>query len=249
MPVLPKRIFGGCGSRPDSPSFRRRRSSVLRGLGCTVIRNGTRDPLRSLSNQTGPSASCFATAARPDDPDIVPIFEIGQHGSQHCFSTAYTDGESLARKTVAGPMPPRDTAAARLSALLALVLLVAGVAGYVIAGRQAALRRLAERNEAENRQLLYASQIKLAAQAWEDAEVDRIQQILDSLRPQPGQPDLRDWEWHYLRPLGKNSLWNIADVSSFALSPDGQRLAAGVWRNRPEATGVDGPFHEPVVGI
>lgn len=49
-------------------------------------------------------------AAKLDHPNIVPIFEIGQHQGQHYFSMAYVDGESLARKLMAGPLPPRDAA-------------------------------------------------------------------------------------------------------------------------------------------
>ena len=49
-------------------------------------------------------------AAKLDHPNIVPIFEIGQHNGQHYFSMAFVEGESLARKLVAGPLPPRDAA-------------------------------------------------------------------------------------------------------------------------------------------
>jgi eukaryotic-like serine/threonine-protein kinase len=42
-------------------------------------------------------------AARLDHPNIVPIFEIGQHDGQHYFSVAFVDGKSLARRVAAGP--------------------------------------------------------------------------------------------------------------------------------------------------
>lgn len=47
-------------------------------------------------------------AAKLDHPNIVPIFEIGQHDGQHFFSMTFVDGETLARKLVAGPWLPRQ---------------------------------------------------------------------------------------------------------------------------------------------
>jgi serine/threonine protein kinase/WD40 repeat protein len=49
-------------------------------------------------------------AARLDHPGIVPIFEIGQHDGQHYFSMAFVEGESLAKKVIDGPLPPREAA-------------------------------------------------------------------------------------------------------------------------------------------
>ena len=49
-------------------------------------------------------------AAKLDHPGIVPIFEVGEHEGQHYFSMGYVEGQSLARKIAAGPLPPREAA-------------------------------------------------------------------------------------------------------------------------------------------
>ena len=68
-------------------------------------------------------------AARLDHPNIVPIFEIGQHEGQHYFSMAFVKGESLARRVAEGPLPPRE--AARLMKLVADAVAYAHVEGVV----------------------------------------------------------------------------------------------------------------------
>jgi WD40 repeat protein len=50
-------------------------------------------------------------AANLDHPGIVPIYEVGQHEGQHYFSMGYVDGQSLAQRLAAGPLPPREAAA------------------------------------------------------------------------------------------------------------------------------------------
>ncbi|MFI5454553.1 MAG: serine/threonine-protein kinase, partial [Isosphaerales bacterium] len=50
-------------------------------------------------------------AANLDHPGIVPIYEVGQHEGQHYFSMGYVEGQSLAQRVAAGPLPPREAAA------------------------------------------------------------------------------------------------------------------------------------------
>ena len=52
-------------------------------------------------------------AANLDHPNIVPIYEVGEHEGQHYFSMGYVDGGSLADRLAAGPLPPREAAALR----------------------------------------------------------------------------------------------------------------------------------------
>ena len=49
-------------------------------------------------------------AALLDHPNIVPIFEVGEHEGQHYFSMGYVDGQSLAARLAEGPLPPKEAA-------------------------------------------------------------------------------------------------------------------------------------------
>ncbi|MBC8874800.1 MAG: protein kinase [Planctomycetes bacterium] len=49
-------------------------------------------------------------AANLDHPNIVPIYDVGQHDGQHYFSMGYVDGRSLAQVITNGPLGGRDAA-------------------------------------------------------------------------------------------------------------------------------------------
>jgi hypothetical protein len=87
--------------------------------------------------------------------------------------------------------------------------------------------------QAKLRSTLYAAQMNLAKQAWDESGVPRVQALLDEHRPKPGEPDLRDFEWRYLYRLCHSELLTLkghnARVSSVAYSPDGKRLASADW--------------------
>lgn len=56
-------------------------------------------------------------AARLDHPNIVPVYEVGQHDGQPYFSMKYVNGRTLSQRLSAGPLPPRE--AARILATVA----------------------------------------------------------------------------------------------------------------------------------
>ncbi|MGO9113046.1 MAG: WD40 repeat domain-containing serine/threonine protein kinase [Thermoguttaceae bacterium] len=49
-------------------------------------------------------------AALLDHPNILPVFEVGEHEGQHYFSMGYVDGQSLAARLAEGPLPPKQAA-------------------------------------------------------------------------------------------------------------------------------------------
>lgn len=88
----------------------------------------------------------------------------------------------------------------------------------------------AEELTVQARLRLYATQINLAQQIFEEGDVARVLEILNGLRPQPGEEDLRGFEWRYL--------WHICHseaviftghkgaVRTVAFSPDGRTIAS-----------------------
>jgi WD40 repeat protein/serine/threonine protein kinase len=81
--------------------------------------------------------------------------------------------------------------------------------------------------------MLYASNMNLAQHAWDAGTIARVNELLTQLRPQPGEADLRGFEWYYLNRLchadlltltGHNPMYSSA--RGVAFSPDGKRLAS-----------------------
>ncbi len=90
-------------------------------------------------------------------------------------------------------------------------------------------RARAEQGEETKRQFLYAAQMKLAQQAWESSNIERMQELLDAQLPQPGQRDLRGFEWYYFWRLAHSDLVTIKHegaVNSIVVTPDGAKMAS-----------------------
>ncbi len=88
----------------------------------------------------------------------------------------------------------------------------------------------AEAQELLARQKAYAADINLAQQALAVNNLGRAQELLEAQQPIPGRPDLRGWEWRYLRQQCQSearfSLCQVSnDVVAISLSSDGQWVA------------------------
>jgi WD40 repeat protein len=118
----------------------------------------------------------------------------------------------------------RPALATTLAALL--FALTAGVVGIALQWRRAeehALRREIER---------YAADLQVASQALASHDLGLARRMLTAQIPEPGQPDLRGFEWRLLEHLCKGQhlgafTGHTATVTCVALAPDGRVAASG----------------------
>ena len=93
---------------------------------------------------------------------------------------------------------------------------------------QANANLLASREEL--RRTVYATRSELALAAWETNDIGHLRSLLGLMRPDPGEADLRGWEWRYLWKLGHEDRFSLQAQEGdgfidVAFSPDGQTLA------------------------
>jgi WD40 repeat protein/tRNA A-37 threonylcarbamoyl transferase component Bud32 len=96
---------------------------------------------------------------------------------------------------------------------------------------ESALRKRADEKEAEARtreqearRLLHDARINLAQRFWDEGSVATVASLLESLRPRPGEEDLRGFAWYHL--------WN--------LSHRDRRTLPGPGRGIPDLLAPDG---------
>jgi WD40 repeat protein len=91
-------------------------------------------------------------------------------------------------------------------------------------------RNLVRAHEQVNRRLLYASNMNLALQDWENQDIGPVSEILDAHVPKPGEEDMRGFEWYYLWRLCHQDVATMRHsetVNAVAYSPDGRLIASG----------------------
>jgi WD40 repeat protein len=172
-------------------------------------------------------------------------------------------GEPVRARPVGGPeravkwalRRPASAALMAVSALAAAALLT-GAAWFTeeLQGERDAAEsargeaaRKADEAEAGRRLLrrhLYAAQVRLASDAWQDANVGRLRELLDAQRPADNEEDLRGFEWHYLSRLLTAELFTFRGhdrpVHCVAYAPDGRCVASGADDGVIKVWGPDG---------
>jgi len=84
--------------------IRAQQSSLDRTVALKVILRGpfaSDEDMIRLRNEA-------EAAARLNHPNIVDVYEVGEHEGQPFFSMKYIDGETLSSRIAAGPLPPRE---------------------------------------------------------------------------------------------------------------------------------------------
>ncbi len=102
----------------------------------------------------------------------------------------------------------RHTAVVWSALLASIVLAIVSVASVTIistAWQKAKRSEETARNELlAARRNLYRANVQVASNEWAEGRVPAVDHLLDQFLPQPGQPDLRGWEWYYLKSLPHN---------------------------------------------
>jgi len=87
-------------------------------------------------------------------------------------------------------------------------------------------------NQAQvNRRLLYTTRMKLVNQEWENANVSRVEELLQATRPQPGDEDMRGFEWALFYKDTHREIFRLdglGSVHGVRFLKDGDTLAIGL---------------------
>jgi len=110
------------------------------------------------------------------------------------------------------------------------------------AARERALQeeQKARQSEVKARQHAYNSDMSLAFRALEENLFGRVQDIMHQHIPEPGEPDLRAWEWRYAWAQSRSGavhIWDTPDemgeVAAVRISPDQRYMVSSDFHYGP----------------
>ncbi|MBL8186796.1 MAG: serine/threonine protein kinase, partial [Acidobacteria bacterium] len=224
---LPEIVRVVCEQEPEAPSHRLKQGMKDEG---GRMKQGRKDSVHPSSFISHPSDL-------RGDLDGIVLMALHKDAQRRYRSVEqlredirrHLAGQPIQAQTISlGYLTAKFVRRNKLAVAAAAIILLTLLAGIVGTSWQA--RRATEQARL-NRRLLYAAQMNLAGQAWDASNVARTEQLVESNLPQPGEEDLRGFEWYYLRGLYRQSLrHNLThpnEVRAVAFSPDGARLATG----------------------
>lgn len=87
--------------------YRARQHSLQRTVALKMIPNAAFAASQDLARLRAEALA----AARLSHPNIVPVYEVGEHSGQPWFSMQFIEGITLSQRLMSGPMPPREAVA------------------------------------------------------------------------------------------------------------------------------------------
>jgi WD40 repeat protein len=148
---------------------------------------------------------------------------------------------------------------ASAAGLLAVLVAVLGAINYVQTvvslDRERGLRREIQGERDRVRLQLYLANARQLDDAYQAADMARLDDLLDDHLPRDDRPDLRQWEWFYFNALAHSDLRTLGRFEdTVSWSPDGLRIAAsrgllGAFSDTARIAVYDADTGQEVFGI
>jgi WD40 repeat protein/serine/threonine protein kinase/ribosomal protein S27AE len=120
----------------------------------------------------------------------------------------------------------RNPVVASLVSATVLLMLAVAIGSPVAVFRIEEQRKRAVQGEADAQRFLYIANLDLAQQAWEQNKLSRLERLLEESSGYAG----KGFEWYFwkrqLHQRSRTLRGHLDEVSSVAVSPDGQRIAS-----------------------
>ncbi len=152
--------------------YRARQLSLGRDVAVKVMLRGA----RATPEEQARFQAEVAAAAQLDHPNIVPIYEVGTHEGCQYFGMKLVEGQTLAEKMAAGPLP--ESEAVQLMITIAQAIHYAHQRGVIHRDLKPANILIKEKGLIEKKGQPYVSDFGLAKQTTSSAAVTQTGAIL-----------------------------------------------------------------------